>query len=133
MRDLVRLLRFEEKVGETKLYYNGPTLDASIFRYLVLWCVVGAIKSYIVGPGVFDLAGVTLFILGWGVVDYYYAKRALKIMKRVVAGGGIKVDSIDLADVNIYVSDDEIDWKYREFKGTIEIKYETRKQSENKE
>ena len=127
MRDLVRLLRFEERVGETKLYYNGPTLDASIFRYLVLWCVVGAIKSYIVGPGVFDLAGVTLFILGWGVVDYYYAKRALKIMKKVVAGGGIKVDSIDLADVDIYVSDDEIDWKYRDFKGTIEIKYENRK------
>ena len=127
MRDLVRLLRFEERVGDTKLYYNGPTLDASIFRYLVLWCVVGAIKSYIVGPGVFDLAGVTLFILGWGVVDYYYAKRALKIMKKVVAGGGIKVESIDLADVDIYVSDDEIDWKYREFKGTIEIKYENRK------
>ena len=127
MRDLVRLLRFEEKVSETKLYYNGPTLDASIFRYLVLWCVVGAIKSYIVGPGVFDLAGVTLFILGWGLVDYYYAKRALKIMKKVVAGGGIKVESIDLADVSIYVSDDEIDWKYRDFKGTIEIKYENRK------
>lgn len=127
MRDLVRLLRFEERVVETKLYYNGPTLDASIFRYLVLWCTVGAIKSYIVGPGVFDLAGVTLFILGWGVVDYYYAKRALKIMKKVVAGGGIKVDSIDLADVNLYAGDDEIDWKYREFKGTIEIKYENRK------
>lgn len=127
MRDLVRLLRFEERVGETKLYYNGPTLDASIFRYLVLWCVVGAIKSYIVGPGVFDLAGVTLFILGWGLVDYYYAKRALKIMKKVVAGGGIKVESIDLADVSICVSDDEIDWKYRDFKGTIEIKYENRK------
>lgn len=127
MRDLVRLLRFEERVGGTKLYYNGPTLDASIFRYLVLWCVIGSIKSYIVGPGVFDLAGVTLFILGWGLVDYYYAKRALKIMKKVVAGGGIKVESIDLADVSIYVSDDEIDWKYREFKGTIEIKYENRK------
>jgi hypothetical protein len=132
MRDLVRLLRFEEKVGDTKLYYNGPTLDASIFRYLILWCTVGAIKSYIVGPGVFDLAGVTLFILGWGVVDYYYAKRALKIMKKVVAGGGIKVESIDLADVNLYAGDDEIDWKYREFKGTIEIKYEN-KSGKNKE
>ena len=48
-------------------------------------------------------------------------------MKKVVAGGGIKVESIDLADVSIYVGDDEIDWKYREFKGTIEIKYENRK------
>ena len=127
MKDLVRFLRFEEKVGETKLYYNGPTLDASTFWYLVLWCVIGSIKSLVVGPGVFDLAGVTLFILGWGLVDYYYAKRALKIMKKVVASGGIKVESIDLADVSIYVSDDEIDWKYREFKGTIEIKYENRK------
>lgn len=127
MRDLVRLLRFEERVGETKLYYNGPTLDASIFRYLVLWCAVGAIKSYIVGPGMFDLAGVTLFILGWGVVDYYYAKRALKIMKKVVDGGGIKVESMDLADVDVYVGDDIIGWKYREFKGEIEIKYENRK------
>lgn len=127
MRDLVRLLRFEERVGETKLYYNGPTLDASTFRYLVLWCVIGSIKSLVVGPGLFDLVALTFVILVWAVVDYYFAKRALKIMKRVVAGGGIKVDSIDLADVDIYVSDDEIDWKYRDFKGTIEIKYENRK------
>lgn len=127
MRDLVRLLRFEEKVGETKLYYNGPTLDASTFWYLVLWCVIGSIKSLVVGPGLFDLVALTFVILVWAVVDYYFAKRALKIMKKVVAGGGIKVESIDLADVSIYVGDDEIDWKYGEFKGTIEIKYENRK------
>ena len=132
MRDLVRLLRFEERVGDTKLYYNGPTLDASIFRYLVLWCVIGSINSLVVGPGLFDLVALTFVILVWAVVDYYFAKRALKIMKRVVAGGGIKVDSIDLADVNLYAGDDEIDWKYREFKGTIEIKYENRS-GKNKE
>lgn len=130
MRDLVRLLRFEERVGDTRLYYDGPTLDASIFRYLVLWCVIGSIKSLVVGPGLFDLVGVTVIILIWSVVDWYYAKRALKIMKRVVTGGGIKVESIDFGDVSIYVSDDEMDWKYREFKGTIEIKYENRKQKQ---
>ena len=127
MKDLVRFLRFEERVSETKLYYNGPTLDASTFRYLVLWCVIGSIKSLIVGPGLFDLVALSFVLIVWGVVDYCFAKRALKIMRRVVAGDGIKVESIDLADVSIYVGDDEIDWKYREFKGTVEIKYETRK------
>lgn len=130
MNGLVSLFGFEEKVGDTKLYYKGPTLDASTFRYLVLWCVIGSIKSLIVGPGLFDLVALTFVILVWGIVDWYYAKKALKVMKKVVAGGGIKVESINLADVKIYEDEDEIDWNYREFKGTIEIKYENRKQKQ---
>lgn len=51
-------------------------------------------------------------------------------MKRVVTGGGIKVESIDLGDVKIYEDDNEIEWKYRDYKGLIEIKYENRKQKQ---
>lgn len=127
MKDLVRLLRFEEKVGNTRLYYKGPTLDASTFRYLVLWCVIGSIKSLVVGPGLFDLVALTFVILVWGIVDWYFAKRALKVMRRVVMGDGIKVDSIDLDDVKILEDEDEIEWRYRDYKGLIEIKYENRK------
>lgn len=126
MKGLVSLFGFEEKVGDTKLYYRGPTLDASTFRYLVLWCVIGSIKSLIVGPGLFDLVALTVIILIWVVVDWYYAKRALKIMKRVVTGGGIKVDSIDLDDVKILEDENEIEWVYRDYKGLIEIRYENK-------
>ena len=130
MNGLVSLFGFEEKVGDTRLYYKGPTLDASTFRYLVLWCVIGSIKSLIVGPGLFDLVALTFVILVWGVVDWYFAKRALKVMRRVVMGGGIKVDSIDLDDVKIYDDEDEIEWTYRDYKGLIEIRYENRKQEQ---
>ena len=130
MNGLVSLFGFEEKVGDTRLYYKGPTLDASIFRYLVLWCVIGSIKGLIVGPGLFDLVALTVIILIWSVVDWYFAKRALKVMKRVVTGGGIKVDSIDLNDVKIYENEDEIEWVYRDYKGLIEIRYENRKQEQ---
>ena len=126
MKDLVSLFGFEERVGDTRLYYKGPTLDASTFRYLVLWCVIGSIKSLIVGPGLFDLVALTVIILIWVVVDWYYAKRALKVMKRVVTGGGIKVDSIDLDDVKILEDENEIEWVYRDYKGLIEIKYENK-------
>ena len=127
MKDLVSLFGFEEKVGDVRLYYKGPTLDASTFRYLVLWCVIGLIKSLIVGPGLFDWIALTFVILVWGIVDWYFAKRALKIMKRVVTGGGIKVESIDLDDVRILEDENEIEWVYRDYKGLIEIKYENRK------
>lgn len=127
MKDLDNIFGFEEKVGDVRLYYNGPTLDASTFRYLVLWLVIGSIKSLIVGPGLFDLVALTVIILIWSVVDWYFAKKALKIMKRVVTGGGIKVDSIDLGDVKIYEDENEIEWIYRDYKGLIEIKYENRK------
>lgn len=130
MKGLVSLFGFEEKVGDTWLYYKGPTLDASTFRYLVLWCVIGSIKSLIVGPGLFDLVALTFVILVWGVVDWYFAKRALKVMRIVVMGGGIKVDSIDLDDVKIYDDEDEIEWTYRDYKGLIEIRYENRKQEQ---
>lgn len=130
MNGLVSLFGFEEKVGETRLYYKGPTLDASTFRYLVLWCVIGSIKSLIVGPGLFDLVALTFVILVWGIVDWYFAKRALRIMKRVVIGDGINVDSIDLDDVKIYEDENEIEWVYRDYKGLIEIKYENRKQKQ---
>ena len=127
MKGLVSLFGFEEKVGDTRLYYKGPTLDASTFRYLVLWCVIGSIKSLIVGPGLFDLVALTVIILIWSVVDWYYAKKALKVMKRVVIGDGINVDSINLDDVKIYEDENEIEWVYRDYKGLIEIKYENRK------
>ncbi len=39
MKDLVSLFGFEEKVGDTKLYYKGPTLDALDFLHLVMFCV----------------------------------------------------------------------------------------------
>lgn len=130
MKGLVSLFGFEEKVGNTRLYYNGPTLDASTFRYLVLWCVIGSIKSLIVGPGLFDLVALTFVILVWGIVDWYFAKRALKVMKRVVMGDGIKVDSIDLDDVKILEDENEIEWVYRDYKGLIEIRYENRKQEQ---
>jgi len=129
MKDLDNIFGFEEKVGDTRLYYKGPTLDASTFRYLVLWCVIGSIKSLIVGPGLFDLVAITVIILIWSVVDWYYAKKALKIMKRVVTGGGIKVDSIDLDDVKIYEDENEIEWVYRDYKGLIEIRYENKSRS----
>lgn len=129
MKGLVSLFGFEEKVGDTRLYYKGPTLDASTFRYLVLWCVIGSIKSLIVGPGLFDLVALTVIILIWSVVDWYYAKKALKIMKRVVIGDGINVDSIDLDDVKIYEDENEIEWVYRDYKGLIEIKYENKNRS----
>lgn len=48
-------------------------------------------------------------------------------MKRVVTGGGIKVESIDLDDVRILEGENEIEWAYRDYKGLIEIKYENRK------
>lgn len=126
MKGLVSLFGFEEKVGDTRLYYKGPTLNAWCFRYLVLWCVIGSIKSLIVGPGLFDLVAITVIILIWSVVDWYYAKKALKIMKRVVTGGGIKVDSIDLDDVKILEDENEIEWIYRDYKGLIEIRYENK-------
>lgn len=129
MKDLVSLFGFEEKVGDMRLYYKGPTLDASTFRYLVLWCVIGSIKSLIVGPGLFDLVALTVIILIWSIVDWYYAKRALKIMKRVVTGGGIKVNSIDLDDVKILEDENEIEWVYRDYKGLIEIRYENKSRS----
>ena len=127
MRGLVSLFGFEEKVGDTRLYYNGPTLDAWCFRYLVLWCILGVIKGLVAGPGVFDWIALTFVIVVWGITEYYFAKKALKIMKRVVAGGGIKVDSINLGDVKILEDENEIEWKYRDYKGLIEIKYENRK------
>ena len=127
MKGLVSLFGFEEKVGDTRLYYKGPTLDASTFRYLVLWCILGVIKGLVVGPGLFDLVALTFVILVWGIVDWYFAKRALKVMKRVVTGGGIKVESIDLDDVRILEDENKIEWVYRDYKGLIEIKYENRK------
>lgn len=129
MKDLDNIFGFEEKVGDTRLYYKGPTLDASTFRYLVLWCVIGSIKSLIVGSGLFDLVALTVIILIWSVVDWYYAKRALRVMKRVVTGGWIKVDSIDLDDVKILEDENEIEWVYRDYKGLIEIKYENKNRS----
>ena len=127
MKGLVSLFGFEEKVGDTKLYYKGPTLDAWCFRYLVLWRILGVIKGLVVGPGVFDWIALTFVILIWGITEYYFARRALKIMKRVVTGGGIKVESIDLDDVRILEGENEIEWVYRDYKGLIEIKYENRK------
>lgn len=127
MKDLDNMFGFEEKVGNTKLYYKGPTLDAWCFRYLVLWCILGVIKGLVVGPGVFDWIALTFVILVWGITEYYFARKALKIMKRVVMSDGIKVDSIDLDDVKIYEDEDEIEWIYRDYKGLIEIKYENRK------
>ena len=47
-------------------------------------------------------------------------------MKRVVTGGGIKVDSINLGDVKVYEDENEIEWKYRDYKGLMEIKYENK-------
>ena len=126
MKDLVSLFGFEEKVGDTRLYYKGPTLDAWCFRYLVLWCILGVIKGLVVGPGVFDWIALTFVIVVWGITEYYFAKKALKIMKRVVTSGGIKVDSIDLGDVKILEDENEIEWKYRDYKGLIEIKYENK-------
>ena len=130
MRDLVSLFGFEERVGDVRLYYKGPTLDAWCFRYLVLWCILGVIKGLVAGPGVFDWIALTFVILVWGITEYYFAKKALKIMKRVVTGGGIKVDSINLDDVKIYEDENEIEWRYRDFKGIIEIRYENRKQKQ---
>ena len=127
MKDLVSLFGFEEKVGDMRLYYKGPTLDAWCFRYLVLWCILGVIKGLVVGSGVFDWIALTFVILIWGITEYYFARRALKIMKRVVTGGGIKVESIDLDDVRILEDENEIEWVYRDYKGLIEIKYENRK------
>ena len=127
MKDLVSLFGFEEKVGDTRLYYKGPTLDAWCFRYLVLWCILGVINGLVVGPGVFDWIALTFVILIWGITEYYFARRALKILKRVVTGGGIKVESIDLDDVRILEDENEIEWVYRDYKGSIEIKYENRK------
>lgn len=127
MKGLVSLFGFEEKVGDTRLYYKGPTLDAWCFRYLVLWCSLGVIKGLVVGPGVFDWIALTFVILVWGITEYYFAKKALRVMKRVVTGGGIKVDSINLGDVKVYEDENEIEWKYRDYKGLIEIRYENRK------
>lgn len=127
MKDLDSMFGFEEKVGDTRLYYKGPTLDAWCFRYLVLWCILGVIKGLVVGPGVFDWIALTFVILVWGITEYYYAKKALKIMKRVVTSGGIKVDFINLGEVKILEDENEIEWIYRDYRGLIEIKYENRK------
>lgn len=129
MKDLDSMFGFEEKVGDVRLYYKGPTLDAWCFRYLVLWCILGVIKGLVVGPGVFDWIALTFVILVWGITEYYFAKKALKIMKRVVTDSGIKVDSINLGEVRILEDDDEIEWKYRDYKGLIEIKYENKSRS----
>ena len=127
MKGLVSLFGFEEKVGDTRLYYKGPTIRPSEFYLLIVFCVAMIGLSFAFGSKVIMWFSLLLVLFVWLVVDWYFAKRALKIMKRVVTDGGIKVGSIDLGDVRILEDENEIEWIYRDYRGLIEIKYENRK------
>ena len=127
MRGLDSLFGFEEKVGNVRFYYKGPTINPSEFFLLIIFCVAMIGLSLGFGSKTIMWFGLLLLLMVWVVVDWYFARRALKIMKRVVTGDGIKVDSIDLGDVKILEDGNEIEWIYRDYKGLIEIRYENRK------
>lgn len=128
MKDLDSMFGFEEKVGDVKFYYKGPTIKPSEFFLLIIFCLAMIGLSLGFGSKVIMWFSLLLVLMVWTVVDWYYARKALRIMKRVVADGGIKVDSINLGDVRILEDENEIEWRYRNFKGIIEIRYENRKQ-----
>lgn len=127
MKDLDSLFGFEEKVGDTRLYYKGPTIKPSEFYLLIIFCVAMIGLSFAFGSKAIMWFSLLTLLMVWVVVDWYFAKKALKIMKRVVATGGIKVGSIDLGDVRILEDENEIEWIYGNFKGIMEIRYENRK------
>jgi hypothetical protein len=129
MKGLVSLFGFEEKVGDVRFYYMGPTIKPSEFYLLIVFCVAMIGLSFAFGSKVIMWFSLLLVLMVWLVVDWYYANKALKIMKRVVTGGGIKVDSINLGDVRILEDENEIEWRYGNFKGLIEIKYENKSRS----
>lgn len=129
MKDLDSMFGFEEKVGDVRFYYKGPTIHSSEFYLLIIFCVAMIGLSFGFGSKVIMWFALLLLLMVWVVVDWYYAKKALKIMKRVVTSGGIKVDSIDLGDVKICEDENEIEWKYRDYKGLIEIRYENKNRS----
>ena len=126
MKGLVSLFGFEEKVGDTRLYYKGPTLDALNFLHLVMFCVAMIGLSLGFGSRTIMWFALLLILIVWAVVDWYFARRALRVMRQVV----IEAKEVNLSEVKIYTDEDEIEWIYRDYKGLIEIKYENRKQKQ---
>jgi hypothetical protein len=115
MKGLVSLFGFEEKVGDTKLYYKGPTLDTLDFLHLVMFCVAIIGLSLGFGSKTIMWFALLLILIVWTVVDWYFARRALRVMREVV----IEAKEVNLSEVKIYTDGEIIGWEYKEFSGVI--------------
>lgn len=115
MKGLVSLFGFEEKVGDVRFYYKGPTINPSEFYLLIIFCVAMIGLSFGFGSKVIMWIALLLLLMVWVIVDWYYAKRALRAMRDVV----IETKEVNLSEVKIWTDGKILGWEYRGFEGVI--------------